>query len=474
MASRRALAQLGAQLLPDLRGMRGGAARAIPAPPPTPAGDDPFGRWLERTTPQYTWSWPHLRHIRQALDRVSRGGCRRLMVFCPPRHGKSEMTTIRYPIYRLQADPTLPVLITGYNERFARRFGRRTRNLARECGIALASDQSAADEWHTRAGGWLLARGVGSPPTGVGFRLMVIDDPVKSREEAESAAYRDRVWDWYTDDLYTRLEPGGAIILILTRWHEDDLAGRLLQAARNGGEQWEVVRMPALAQAGDPLGRPLGAALCPARYDVPDLLRVQRVMGVRSFSALYQQEPQPADGTVFRREWFRIVERAPAGIRWKRYWDLAASTSKRADYTASAAVGMDEATGIIYVRDMVRGRWEWPEQQRIILQTMAAERGTEHGIEEALHGLAAVQALAREPAAAGVAFRGIRVEKDKLARALPWATRAEAGKIALVSGSWVGAFLDEVCGFPLAAHDDQVDTISGGVAMIGANRGMFA
>ena len=414
-----------------------------------------------------TWSWPHLVAIRQALARVTSGECTRLMVFVPPRHGKSEQTTIRYPIFRTERDPALTTLITGYNERFARRFGRRTRNLARERGIALAPDQSAADEWHTAAGGWLLTRGVGSPPTGVGFRLIVIDDPIRRREDAESKVYRDKVWDWYTDDIYSRLEPGGAIVLILTRWHEDDLAGRLLQEAKNGGEQWEIVNLPALAEADDPLGRAEGAALCPERYTEAALARIRRVMGARSFASLYQQRPQPAEGATFKRQWFRVVERAPEGLSWHRYWDLAVSQQTSADYLASAAVALG-GDGTIYIRDMIRGRWEWPDQKKIMLSTFALEPDTGQAIEEALHGLAALQDLFREQSAVSTWLRGVRVDKDKMTRALPWAARAEAGKVALVSGAWVADFLDEVCAFPSAAHDDQVDAVSGGVALLGS------
>lgn len=173
-------------------------------------------------------------------------------------------------------------------------------------------------------------------------------------------------------------------------------------------------------------------------------------------------------GALFQRQWFsRIVERAPEGLFWARYWDLAASTKTSADYTASAAVAFG-GDGTIYIRDMIRGRWEWPDARRIILQTMQSEPQTLHAIEEALHGLAAIQELRREPSVAHVALRGVKVEKDKLTRALPWAARAEGGKIALVRGAWVSAFIDEVCQFDGsgATHDDQVDTVSGGVELV--------
>ena len=422
--------------------------------------------WLQTVTPSFRWNWPHLLHIYRALERVTAGECKRLMIFMPPRHGKTEAVTVRYPVWRLEHQSSLRVIVGAYNQILANKFSRKARRIA-EQRIQLSRDRVAVEDWETAAGGGVRAVGVGSGVTGQGGNLIIIDDPVKSREEAESPTYRERCWDWYTDDLYTRLEPNGSIILIQTRWHEDDLAGRLLQQAAQGGEAWEVVNLPALADDNDPLGRAPGAALCPERYDVPALERIRGVLGTYSFEALYQQRPRPAEGALFKRQWFKVVERAPDGLRWVRYWDLAASTKSQADYTASAAVALAE-DGTLYIRDMLRGRWEWPDAYNVIANTMQAERGVTHGIEKALHGLAAVQQLQRDPRLVSIGFRGVDVDRDKYSRALTWASRAETGKVALVQGGWIGAFLDEVCAFPLGAHDDQVDTISGGVQLLGA------
>jgi predicted phage terminase large subunit-like protein len=198
---------------------------------------------------------------------------------------------------------------------------------------------------------------------------------------------------------------------------------------------------------------------------------------IRSLEASYTSEwlrqevegefVDPA-GALFKREWFKVVEKPPEGLFWVRYWDLAASTKTSADYTASAAVAFDHETGAIFVKDMIRSRWEWPDARKVIMQTMQAEPTTLHAIEEALHGLAAMQELRREPSIAGIALRGIKVDKDKLTRALPWAARAEGGKVSLVRGPWISAFLDEACQFDGtgATHDDQVDTVSGGVGLV--------
>jgi len=172
-------------------------------------------------------------------------------------------------------------------------------------------------------------------------------------------------------------------------------------------------------------------------------------------------------GNVFKREWFRIVDKAPDGLRWVRYWDLAASVKDTASYTASVAMAMGE-DGTIYLRDMIRGRWEWPDQEKILIQTMLAEPEVEHGIEKALHGIAAVQALLRKKELAGITIRSVRVDRDKLTRALPLSARAEQGKVALVRGDWNVAFINELCAFSGdgTTHDDQVDTASGGLQML--------
>lgn len=172
-------------------------------------------------------------------------------------------------------------------------------------------------------------------------------------------------------------------------------------------------------------------------------------------------------GNVFKREWFRVVESAPEGLRWVRYWDLAASLQASADFCASVACALG-SDGVLYLRDMIRGRWEWPDQEKIFVQTMLAEPKTVHGIEKALHGLAALQTLLRRRELLRIVIRGIDVDRDKLSRALPLSARAEQGKVALVRGAWIPAFLDELTAFSGdgKTHDDQVDTASGGLAML--------
>jgi predicted phage terminase large subunit-like protein len=220
----------------------------------------------------------------------------------------------------------------------------------------------------------------------------------------------------------------------------------------------------------DPLGRKPGDALWPERFPVEELIRIQRKLGSYSFAALYQQHPTPLEGGLFKKSWFKqIIPVAPQGLRWFRGYDLAISTKTSADYTASARCAMDRH-GNIYIADVFRARLEYPDQRKFVIDRMMKERDTEHGIEFALHAQAFVQDLRRQANLARFAIKPVRVTSDKFTRALAWANRAEEGKIILVRGPWINTFLEEVCSFPNAPHDDQVDAVSLCVQMLDTRR----
>ncbi|MBP7377489.1 MAG: phage terminase large subunit [Pyrinomonadaceae bacterium] len=196
------------------------------------------------------------------------------------------------------------------------------------------------------------------------------------------------------------------------------------------------------------------------------LKRIKRKLGSYSFSALYQQSPAPAEGGRFKREWFRnIVDEAPPNLRWKRGYDLAVSTRTSADYTASFRCAKDKL-GNLYIADGMRARIEYPEQRRYAIERMRDERSTEHGIESALHGAAFVQDIRRDMRFGHIALRKVKVDVDKLTRALAWLNLAEEGKVYLVRGPWIDEFVDEVARFPTGRHDDQVDAVSVAVNML--------
>lgn len=422
-----------------------------------------FPEWLPQVTPQWTWNWPHQKLLYRYLDQITMGATKRLMIFMPPRHSKSETVTVRYAAYRMETDPKMNVILGSYNQKLANRFSRKVKRIV-QSRIALSRERKAVEEWETLAGGGLRAVGVGAGITGFGGDLIMIDDPVKSREEAESEAYREKCWDWFNDDLYTRLEPNAAMVLTMTRWHDDDLAGRLMKQMENGGERWDIVNLPALAEEKDPLHRKTGEALCPERYDRNALLRLKTKLGAYSFSALYQQRPTPREGALFKLDWFKnsIIDAAPPNLRWVRGYDLAVETKTQNDYTASFRVAFD-AGGNMYIADGFRGKLEAPEQRKYMLERFHSEPGTEHAITKAIHGAAFVQELRRLPAARGVAFKAVTEKGDKFTRALAWANRAEEGRVFLVRGGWIEAFLAELMAFTGTGrdkHDDQIDAVS--------------
>jgi predicted phage terminase large subunit-like protein len=254
-----------------------------------------------------------------------------------------------------------------------------------------------------------------------------------------------------------------------------------IEILKDGGEQWNVVCLPALAERPpgnndddwrDESGRRDGEALCPSRYDRDALLRIKRQLGSYSFAALYQQQPVPSEGGLFKRAWFtRFVERAPSNLNWARGYDLAVSTKTSADYTASVRCAFD-AGGNLYLADGFRGRIEYPDQRRYVIGRMRKEKRTTHVIEKAMHGEALVQDI-RSGAGACAPLRAVAVEADKYTRALAWANLAEDGKVIIVRGEWNDEFIAEACSFPGGRHDDQIDAVSLAVRQLSRRRRAF-
>lgn len=440
------------------------AVRAGVKPAQGSIGVSPFDAWLPTVSPSFDWHWQHLAFIREHLDRVTTGEVKRLMLFLPPRHGKSEMTTVRYSAWRLERNPSERVIIGAYNQILANKFSRKARRIA-QGRIEISSDRKAVEDWETPQGGGLRAVGVGGGITGQGGNLIVIDDPVKSREEAESETYRERVWEWYKDDLYTRLEPGGSIILIMTRWHEDDLAGKLLEEAKQEGERWEVVSLPALAEPGDALDREIGEPLCPERYTLEALENIRAVLGERSFTALYQQRPTAREGNLFKLHQLPIMNAAPAGpeIKRIRYWDLGGSDSKKADYSVGCLMSKSP-DGLFYIEDIKRGQWSPKERNEHIRATAEADVakfGSMTTWIEKVPGLAVevIDNIVRY--LAGYTVHTEMAKNDKVTRADPLASQCEANNVRVVEGAWNAAYREEMTSFPHGKNDDQVDASSG-------------
>ena len=402
--------------------------------------------WYRRTIPKSYTIPDHVKAIAEHLDAVTRGDIDRLLITMPPRHGKSETVTVRYPLYALERDPESNVLVTGYNERFARKFGRRTRNLAQERGL-IAEDKSAADEWATTSGGLYMARGVGSPPTGTGFKLINIDDPIRRREDAESEVYREKVWDWYTDDLYTRLEPGGAIVLVMTLWHHDDIGAR---AVASEPEKWHVLKLPAIDDQ--------GAALWPERYTVEDLTRIKNTIGEYGFEALYQGNPTPREGSFFKVGKINFADESdvPPLVKTCRAWDLGA-TENDGDYTAGGKIGVD-VNGGIWILDLQRGQWGTDVRNARILSTADMDGGAVRIRGPQDPGAAGKDAaLAFTRLLSGYSVKTEPVSGDKQLRADPFSAQVNAGNVTMVRGTWNAAAIEELRQFPGGKYDDIVD-----------------
>jgi hypothetical protein len=281
----------------------------------------------------------------------------------PPGAAKSTYTSVLFPAHFFVAHPAAQVIAASHTTELSERWGRRVRNLILEhgptLGLTLRSDSQAAGRWQLTSGGEYLAAGVGQAVLGFRADLIVIDDPIRSREDAMSEVIRRNIWEWYGSDLKTRLKPGGRVVLISTRWHEDDLAGRLMAEADKGGDKWETLILPAIAEEGDPLGRKAGEFLWdddPAYEYGQQLRRELQTQPPFNWSALYQQRPAPETGDYFKAEWLKPYEKHPPPSQMRTY---AASdyavTSKGGDYTVHIVVGVDPDWKL-YVLDLWRAQ----------------------------------------------------------------------------------------------------------------------
>jgi predicted phage terminase large subunit-like protein len=440
-------------------------------------------RARERMLPFVTYTMPGYRPaamhrlICEAVERVDRGESKRVMILTPPRHGKSELVSRRAPAWLLGRRPDRQIISASYGADLASDFGRDARNIIaspeyREIfgAVDLAQDSQAKNRWHTTAGGSYVAAGVGTAITGRGADILNIDDPVKSRAEAESETTREATWSWYRSTAYTRLMPGGAVILTMTRWHEDDLGGRLLAEMASGGDQWEVLRLPALAVDDDPLGRQPGDALWPEAYDRDALDRVRMAIGERDWSALYQQDPRPPEGALFKVERGTALDAAPAGIRWVRAWDLAATAqtgTRDSDWTVGLLLGRTDE-GRFVIGDVVRLRGGPDEVEAAVVATASRDgRGVPISLPQDPGQAGKAQVLYLTRKLAGYRVSSSTETGDKSTRAMPVAAQCNGGNLAMVRAPWNAQLMDELRGFPSGAHDDQVDALSRAFGLVG-------
>lgn len=432
-----------------------------------------------RFNPTYTPGWVHkdiCTRLEQFSADVADKRSPRLMLFMPPRHGKSEIVSRNFPAWHLGHYPTHEFIATSYSSSLALKFSKKVRGLLREPGYAelfpntqLDPNTQASEAWMTTKSGAYMAAGVSGPLTGNGMHIGVIDDPVKNREEADSDTTRESIKEWYTSTFYTRLAPGAGILIVLTRWHHDDLAGWLLEEAKKGGDQWEVVVYPAVAEQDEEF-RFKGEPLHPERYNLEALDRIRRAVGPRDWQALYQQQPTPNEGAFFKKEWFRyysLAERPPlADLSVYTAWDLAIGRNADNDRTVGITVGVDK-TDRVWVLDLVYGRYDAFEMANLILDTWVTWRSKLVGIERGHIFMTLGPLLEKLIKERGLwAFPydsdGLKTgNRDKSARAVAIQGRTRQGMVLFPrDASWLPAFEAELLSFPSGTHDDMVDAFA--------------
>lgn len=445
--------------------------------------------YVLRRDPRYKAGWFHheVCHELEAFsDQVANELSPRLLMFAPPRHGKSRLGSIDFPSFHLGRNPWHEYIAVSYSAPLAYKFSRSVQDIVSSPDYELIfpdaklrDDMTSVEEWGLTKGGVYTAAGVGGPISGKGAHVLSLDDIIKNREDADSSLYRQMVQDWYTSTAYTRLMPGGGVLGINTRWHDADLMGYLLammqeaeKIAQDTGEwpedydKWRVVEYPAIAIE-DEKYRKAGEALHPERYSLKALLRIKRTLGDRDFTALYQQRPAAEDGEYFTKEMIRYYEGAGPSFKNMTCFmagDLAISKKEFADWSVFIVAGVTENDDI-YILDVARGRWDsleiLNELFRLYRQYLPTLIGIEEGqIEKAIGPFLQKRIMEEklfrmnvEPLPPG--------KRDKELRARPIQGRMRQGKVWIPRGrSWTETFVNELLRFPNSVKDDQVDALA--------------
>jgi len=427
----------------------------------------------------------HHRLLIEQLHKVDRGEVKRLMVFWPPGHAKSKYSSEYGPAWWIGRNKRKTIIHASYGTDFAERFGRKIRNIVRTpefervFGVTLAADSRAAGEWETVDGGEYKAAGVGAGITGRRADLGLIDDPVKSRKEADSPTYRQNAWEWYLADFRTRLKPGGAVVIIQTRWHEDDLSGRILPKDYDGrsgwvtardGEQWFVLNFPAICErTDDGTGRQIGEALWPGYIDLQMLLQLKATQGSRNWDSLYQQRPRPSDGGIFKEPWLRRYGAMPAAADvCVHSWDTAQKPGELNDPSVMTAWRFGRSVPGYHLADVFRDRVDYPTLKRKVVAFAERDKPAAILIEDKSSGQSLIQELRNTTTLPIIAIEPLG---DKIFRANEVSAMVEAGLMLLPEpgelvnsdgGSlrhpWLVDYEGELFGFPLVSNDDQVDS----------------
>ncbi len=422
-----------------------------------------------RVYPGYIQSLHH-RYVAKVLEDAINGGCRKIVLHEPPQHGKSLQVSTIFPTFYLGHHPDDPIIITAYNDSHAQSFSRKIRNIIDSVeyenifpGMSLAKDSKAAHRWELQNHkGSMIAAGLTQGAiTGKGAMLLIIDDPYKNREDAESRLYREKCEESYRSTIKTRLHFNAIQVMVMTRWHQGDLANYLIK-----NEGFQYIKFPALAEKDDILRRKRERPLWKEKFPQSMLLETKESIGLYNWFALYQGEPRPQEGLLFKKHHFQIIDKAPKGLSWVRYWDLATSEKLSADRTASIRACVDEE-GNVYMDALIKGHWEWPKVRKSIKDTALIERGALVGIENQGVQKGMVQECWADSELLSVGILGIPSPTSKRIRATPTVARGEAGKLYLVKGFWNEEFIQEHLDFDVGEYDDMVDASSGCMHMLG-------
>jgi predicted phage terminase large subunit-like protein len=414
--------------------------------------------------------WPsailgeHHKRMASAFDRIAKGTLKRLIVNMPPRHTKSEFASYLLPAYLMGRNPALQALEATHTAELAVKFGRKVRDLMDSDRykelfpeVLLKQDSKAAGRWDTNKGGSYFAVGVGGAVTGRGADILIIDDP-HSEQDAMSDLALDNAWDWYQGGPRTRLQPGGAIVLVMTRWGTKDLTARLLKAQANrSADRWEVIEFPAILPSGNPLW--------PEFWKLEELEAVKASLSAQKWNAMYQQQPTNDEGAILKREWWRVWphEEPPVVNYIIQSYDTAYSKKETADFSAITTWGVfypDQDSGPnIILLDVKRGRWDFPELKRIAKDEYKHWNPDNVLIEAKATGVTLQQELRR----AGIPVTmynpgGRRAGTDKVSRANSVAPILESGMVWAPETLWAEELIEECASFPNGDYDDMVDS----------------
>jgi predicted phage terminase large subunit-like protein len=434
-----------------------------------------------------TQVWPsfihgaHHKRMAGAFEEVMSGQCKRLIVNMPPRHTKSEFASYLLPAWFLGKYPDKKVIQTSHTAELAVGFGRKVRNLVDSetyknifPDVGLQADSKAAGRWATNKGGDYFAIGVGGAVTGKGADVLIIDDPHSEQEAAQAEInpeIYDKTYEWYTSGPRQRLQPGGAIIIVMTRWSKRDLTGQVMRAAaQRGGEDWKVIEFPAILPSGNPLW--------PQFWPLIELNALKEELPNSKWMAQYQQNPTSEGSAIVKREWWQIWEKEdpPACEFVLQSWDTAFEKNNRADYSACTTWGVfykEDDTGVpqaqIMLLNAFRRRMEFPELKKVALEEYTDWEPDSIIIEKKASGAP----LIYEMRAMGVPVQEFTPSKgnDKISRLNAVSDLFASGRVWIPNTNWAEEVVDEVASFPAGEHDDYVDSTS--LAMMRFRKGGF-